>query len=107
MFHPRPTWGQTPQENVTYGGWYAANIGTMPAGTALAKVVLMRPGAVTHHFDTDQRYRELMFEPPFLGGSNALFQIPNSANALPPGFYMIFLVNTAGIPSEARWLNVQ
>jgi hypothetical protein len=34
----------------------------------------MRPGAVTHHFDTDQRYRELVFEPPFMpGGSNALF----------------------------------
>ena len=36
-----------------------------------------------------------------------MFEIPSNANALPPGYYMIFLVNTAGVPSKAEWIKVQ
>jgi hypothetical protein len=36
--------------------------------------------------------------------------IPAGANATfwlaPPGWYMLFLLNGAGIPSAAHWLNV-
>jgi hypothetical protein len=91
---------------VTYGGWYSATV-AMPPGAALGKIVLMRPGAVTHHFDSDQRYHELEFEPPFVGSNNALFGIPSNRNALPPGYYTIWLVSTTGVPSEARWIKVQ
>jgi len=36
-----------------------------------------------------------------------MFEIPNNPHALPPGYYMIWLVTTTGVPSEARWVNVQ
>jgi hypothetical protein len=61
------------------------------------RVVLIRPGAVTHHFDQDQRYLELAFTssgPVASGGDyveTLTVQAPDK-NELPAGWYMIFAV---------------
>jgi hypothetical protein len=107
MFKPRPQWTQDPQENVAYGGTYPVHF-EMPSGAALARVVLMRPGCNTHHFDADQRYYQAVLNIPLEEETSPRwYTLPTNQDALPPGYYMIWLVTGDGVPSEARWVNVQ
>jgi hypothetical protein len=112
MYLPRPWWdpdpNKAPQENVSYGGIYPVHFG-LPDGSALGKVVLMRPGCNTHHFDADQRYHQLTLLPALDEGppSPRYYQLPTNPDALPPGYYMIWLVTAGGVPSDARWIRVQ
>jgi hypothetical protein len=62
-------------------------------------VVLARLGSSTHAFDFDQRVVRLTFGPG-AGGVSAVS--PPSANVAPPGDYMLFLVDAAGVPSVAH-----
>ena len=63
----------------------------------------MKAGSVTHSFDMDQRYVGLTFTS--ASGSLTVTGPPNS-NIAPPGYYMLFLVNKAGTPSLASWVQV-
>ena len=63
----------------------------------------MKAGSVTHSFDMDQRYVGLSFTA--AAGSLTVTGPPNS-NIAPPGYYMLFLVNKAGTPSLASWVQV-
>jgi Domain of unknown function (DUF1929) len=65
--------------------------------------VLMKAGSVTHSFDMDQRYVGLQFTA--ASGTLTVTGPPNS-NVAPPGYYMLFLVNKAGTPSLASWVQV-
>ena len=70
----------------------------------IASVVLLRAGAATHSFNMDQRHVELVIN---TRGSNQLtVTSPPNSSLAPPGFYMLFLVNTAGVPSVARFLQI-
>ena len=82
-----------------------------PAGAAIDRIVLIRPGAVTHHFDMEQRYLELDFT--IAGQSSAGIRVEVSAppeNLAPPGHYMLFVLrddptNPAWrVPSVARFI---
>jgi YVTN family beta-propeller protein len=64
---------------------------------AVAKVVLIGASAVTHSFNTTQRRTELAF----VQGANRLaIAMPTSANEAPPGYYVLFVLDTAGVPSS-------
>lgn len=74
----------------------------------VASVVLVRMGAVTHAFNTDQRLVGL----PFIPGSGVLnvtlpTNITSMPGLLPPAYYMLFLVDTSGVPSLAWIMQVQ
>jgi hypothetical protein len=74
-----------------------------PDAANIASVVLMKDGAVTHAFDMDQRQVGLTFTV----GSGALTVTgPPSGNIAPPGYYMLFLINNAGVPSVAKFVQV-
>ncbi len=74
-----------------------------PDAANIASVVLMKNGAVTHAFDMDQRMVGLNFS----AGSGMLNVTgPPAGNVAPPGYYMIFLINTAGVPSVAQFVQV-
>jgi Domain of unknown function (DUF1929)/Legume lectin domain/PKD domain len=74
-----------------------------PDAANIASVVLMKNGAVTHAFDMDQRMVGLNFS----HGSGALtITGPPSGNVAPPGYYMLFLINNAGVPSVAQFVQV-
>jgi len=74
-----------------------------PDGASISSVVLMRNGAVTHAFDMDQRYVGLSFT----AGSGVLDVTgPPNGNIAPPGYYMLFLVNSSGVPSVASIVQV-
>jgi hypothetical protein len=63
----------------------------------------MRPSAVTHTTDIQQRSIALTIT----RTNHAIsLQIPPEAGLVPPGWYMLFLTDQAGIPSVARWVHV-
>ena len=94
---PRPTiTGVLPQE-VQYGNSFSI---VTPDAISIAEggeVVLVRPGAATHHTDSEQRVVPLVFvQDEKVGGLRAT--APNATQA-PPGYYMLFLINADGVPS--------
>jgi hypothetical protein len=76
-----------------------------PDAADIASVVLMKAGSVTHSFDMDQRYVGLSFTAGQGSGTLTVTGPPDS-NIAPPGYYMLFLVNKAGTPSLASWVQV-
>jgi hypothetical protein len=97
---PRPSIDSAPS-SIGYGGTFA--IGTSnPA--AIAKVALIRLGAVTHSDNMEQRYVPLAFT----GGASGLTATgPANANIAPPGPYMLVIVDANGVPSVASMISVQ
>jgi chitodextrinase len=77
---------------------------TTPDASQITSAALIRLGAVTHAFDQNQRYVPLTFQQT-TGGLTV--QSPSSANLAPPGYYMLFIVNSNGVPSVASMIKVQ
>ncbi len=96
----RPTISSAPGD-VAYNS--AFSISTPDAGS-IGKVALVRLGAVTHSVNMEQRYVPLSFTAA-AGTINAT--APANANIAPPGPYMLFLINGAGVPSVAKMVNVR
>ena len=69
----------------------------------ISKVSWIHLSAVTHSFNQDQRFIPLSFTAE-TGGVNVTF--PSSANISPPGYYMLFLLNSAGVPSVAKIIKI-
>lgn len=88
--------------SVTYGQTF--NIGISSA-LPITTVVLIRLPSVTHGFNFDQRRVVL---PSSQQGSNVLnITIPSDSKALPPGHYMLFILDSNGVPSKAKILKVR
>jgi len=76
-----------------------------PDAASIAKVSLVRLGSVTHSFDHNQRFVPLAFSAG--AGDGALtVNAPETSALAPPGHYMLFLVDRAGVPSIARILQL-
>jgi Galactose oxidase-like, Early set domain/Glyoxal oxidase N-terminus/Kelch motif len=84
-------------------GYRAAFTITSPQAASVARVVLIKPGAVTHSCNFDQRYIPCTFT---ARGTTLSAVAPSGANSAPPGWYLLFLVSTAGVPSVASWVHV-
>ena len=94
----RPTIAGAPA-SITYGNTFTVQT----PNTDIASVVLIKPGSVTHSFDMDQRFVGLSFTVEN-GGLTAT--LPKNSNLTPPGYYMLFLLNKAGVPSIASFVQV-
>ena len=95
----RPTMSNVPTA-VAYGQSF--NVTTSSAAS-IAKVTFIRLSAVTHSFNQNQRMNTLSFVP----GSGALtVTAPANANLAPPGHYMLFIVNSSGVPSKAKFIRI-
>ena len=70
--------------------------------SAIAKVVLMRPGATTHAVDMEQRSVELARR----GEDGVVLTSPPDPSVAPPGWYMLFVLDARGVPSVARWIQL-
>lgn len=75
-----------------------------PDAAYIKAVVLVRPGAVTHAFDMEQRLVRLSFT-----AGNGVLNVagPPNGNVVPPGYYMIFILNSSGVPSEGRFVRLR
>ncbi|KUN08491.1 galactose oxidase [Streptomyces yokosukanensis] len=69
----------------------------------VAKAELIRPAAVTHSSDPNQRFVDL---PLSVDGDNVDLNVTNNPNIAPPGWYMLFAVDADGVPSVARWVHL-
>ncbi len=73
--------------------------------TSIDKVAFVRPGSVTHVNNFDQRYIPLAFS--WNSGNNVCtVTSPSFAEEAPPGYYMLFLVNSNGHPSKAKFVRI-
>ncbi len=96
---PRVT---TAPSSMTYNGSYTLYTST-PA--TIQKAALVALGSVTHAFNMNQRYVPLTIS----SRTSSTFTVisPNNANLAPPGYYMLFVINSSGVPSVARIIQVQ
>jgi hypothetical protein len=67
------------------------------------KAALIRPEAVTHSSDPNQRYVDL---PMSVNGTTIGLNLTSNPNLAPPGWYMLFVLGTNGVPSVAKWVHV-
>lgn len=96
---PRPQISSAP-DAVSYGGSFQVST---PDAQNIARVVLLRPGAVTHSVNMEQRYVALHFQ---AGTDSLTAQVPANPNLVPPGYYMLFIVNANSVPSEATFVQL-
>jgi hypothetical protein len=97
---PRPDITSAP-DNIDYG--QAFDVGT-PQPDQIAKVSLIRLASVTHSFDQNQGINFLAVT---AKAHAVTVTAPANANVCPPGHYLLFLLNKAGVPSIARIVKVQ
>jgi hypothetical protein len=96
---PRPTLAAAPG-TVTEGTQFTV---LTPDAASIAKVALVRLGAVTHSNNMEQRYVPVAFT---AATGTLTVTAPANVNIAPPGYYMLFIVNSAGVPSVAPIVNV-
>jgi hypothetical protein len=70
----------------------------------ITSVALIRAGAPTHSFDMGQRFVGLSFS---ASTGSLTVTGPPSGNIAPPGFYLLFLINSKGVPSIAQFVQVK
>ena len=93
----RPSIKSGTPTSIAYGSKFTVNTSQV---SSIASVVVVRMGAVTHAFNTDQRLVGMSFTP--VTGGLKVTAPPNS-NVAPPGYYMLFIINNSGVPSVA-WI---
>ncbi len=78
---------------------------TTPHAQDIATVSLIALGATTHAFNMNQRFINLAIQNKTSGTLELLS--PASGNLAPSGFYMLFIIDSAGVPSVAKILKIE
>ena len=86
----------------TYGQTVAIS---SPQAGAIKWVSIVRNGVTTHAFDNCQRLVDLDIAGQ--AGGTITARVPAQSTLAPPGWYMLFLVDTAGVPSVSRWVHLR
>ncbi|WP_327246182.1 galactose oxidase early set domain-containing protein [Streptomyces sp. NBC_01320] len=76
---------------------------TTGQGSTITSAKLMRPSAVTHVTDTDQRSVALGLKR--TAGGIAV-TVPGNRALVPSGWYMLFVTDAKGTPSKGTWVQV-
>jgi plastocyanin len=100
FFKPRPAITAAPAA-VAFAAAFSVQT---PLPGSIAEVVLMRAGAVTHGFNQNQRYVGCA-----ITGRTATevhCTAPPDGNVAPPGWYLLFLVDTDRVPSMGSWVRL-
>jgi hypothetical protein len=96
---PRPTIASGPGA-AQYGS--TMTVGT-PDASSIASVNLVSYAADTHQSDMDQHFVPLTFT---AGAGTLSVRAPSGGSIAPPGDYMLFIVNKAGVPSVAATVHL-
>ncbi len=97
---PRPFIQSAPRE-WTYGSEVAIHT---PQASSIRWVQLIRPMAVTHSDDCSQRLVDLPIQHRDL--CHLHVAVTRNPNLAPPGWYMLFITDEAGVPSVAEWVHL-
>jgi hypothetical protein len=96
----RPSITSAPSTGIGYGSGFQVQT---PDAASISSVVLIRAGAPTHAFDMEQRLVALNFS----AASGVLnVTAPPNGNIAPPGYYLLFLLNSARVPSVAQFVQL-
>lgn len=76
---------------------------TSAQAASIRKVALIGLGDVTHGVDQGQRYIPLKYT---VSGTTVTVTGPPNGGVAPPGYYMLFVVDAAGVPSVAKMVQV-
>ena len=85
---------------VGYGTSFAVDTAQ---AASIDQVALIRANSSTHGVNFDQRHVPLTFS---AGAGGLTVGAPASGAEAPPGWYMLFLIDDAGVPSIASWVRV-
>jgi hypothetical protein len=87
------------------GGAYGGTI-TIPTPNAsdITKVSLVKVSATTHHYNTDQRLIWLQIESKT--PLSVTVRAPINNKLAPPGYYLIHVLNSAGVPSVGTFIKI-
>jgi len=85
---------------VTYGQVFTVKT---TSASSIAKVTWIRLSAVTHSFNQSQRMNLLTFTK---GTGQISVAAPATFNLAPPGHYLLFIVNSSGVPSVAKIVKI-
>ena len=96
---PRPAIDSAP-DSVTYGDTF-----TVQTSGGATKAVLMAPAAVTHANDMSQRNVPLAATVQPAG--TLTVSAPAVPELAPPTYYMLFVLNDAGVPSVAKFIRLK
>jgi len=96
---PRPEITDAPS-TVSHGTAFQI---TTPNAASIRKVGIMRLGSQTHSVEMEQHYLPLSFT---VGNGTLTATLPANMNTAVPGVYMLFIVDSAGVPSVARIIQV-
>ena len=91
---PRPRIGSINALAFQHGGTLQLR---MAGDTAVARLVLLANGSVTHSFNSGQRRLEIPFTQ---NGASITATLPASASLAPPGHYQVVALDAAGVPSR-------
>ena len=76
--------------------------------TGIAQVNLVRLPSVTHSFNENQAFAKLTISARSTTGASAVsVKMPGRPEELPPGHYMLFVLNQSGVPSVAKIIRVR
>ncbi|BCJ41263.1 hypothetical protein GCM10010168_44390 [Actinoplanes ianthinogenes] len=89
--------------SVSSNQWAYGSTRTITVDGPILKAELIRPEAVTHSSDPNQRFVDL---PMSVNGATIGLNLTSNPNIAPPGWYMLFVVGTNGVPSVAQWVHV-
>lgn len=103
MFQTRPVVVAAP-DLVHHGASFTVS---SPDAASIVKAVLVKPMAVTHQTDSEQRVLVMPYVHDHAHPSDLSLTAPHGGHPhalAPQGYYMLFLINAAGVPSEGRWI---
>ncbi len=92
---PRPAMAGAPQF-IDIGKTFRVDLA---AGTTVSRVTLVKTGSTTHGFNMEQRFQDLTFS---ASGTQLAVQAPTRAALAPPGYYILFVIDSAGVPSLGK-----
>ncbi len=96
--------GARPQiTNVASQEWSYGSTEQITVDSPIASAELIRPAAVTHSSDPNQRYVDL---PLTVNGDSIGLNVTSNPDIAPPGWYMLFVTNADGVPSVAQWVHL-
>ncbi|MFJ1644323.1 galactose oxidase-like domain-containing protein [Streptomyces sp. NPDC088258] len=86
--------------------WLYGDTQRVTVDRPIAKAELIRPAAVTHSSDPNQRYVDLPLSVDGDDGLTIDLNVTGNPNLAPPGWYMLFAVDANGVPSVAEWVHL-
>lgn len=82
-------------------------LGYTDLGGPAARVVLIKTGSQTHGLNMEQRFVELSYATTSCGAPSCLaVRMPSNAADVPPGYYLMFVLNAQGVPSRGKFVFV-